>query len=77
MVEYKTRKEVFRRGYGVYECRMCHKKTRGNEDSMQVELCGKCYEEATLENELNDGTITQEQYDRKIASVKERYNGRI
>ena len=74
MTEHKSRKEVFRVGYGVYECRICHKNTRGNEDSVQVELCGKCYDEATLENELNDGIITQEQYDRKMALIKERYN---
>ena len=47
----------FRKGSGVYNCRICGKQTRetGNNESA-VRLCRKCNDRALRENELNDET---------------------
>lgn len=75
MVEYKSR-EVFRQGHGVYVCRSCGKRTRGNDESVEVELCGRCYDVASLENSLSDGIITRAKFDKGMAQIAERYGGK-
>lgn len=58
---------------GVYECYLCHRKTRdtGYGES-SVGLCRFCYEEAETENEFSDETITEEEYRAKLADIDRR-----
>ena len=52
----RQQRSRFQHGSGVYTCRTCGKRTRdtGN-DEAGVRLCRKCFDEATIENEINDG----------------------
>lgn len=65
---------LFRGTGGVYVCRVCEKKTRetGHSES-GAELCAFCFEEAGLENSLADGIITQEEFDKELASLRKQY----
>jgi hypothetical protein len=56
----------FRKGAGCYTCIYCGKRTRdtGNGGG-DYELCKRCLDKAGDENLLSDGTITQEEFDRK------------
>ena len=46
----------FQRGYGVFECRVCGRKTR-NPDHGGTELCSQCFEIAGLDNMVNDNAL--------------------
>ena len=43
---------------GVFTCIVCHRNTRGNGDSAQLELCPECYELAGWDNHHNDNGTT-------------------
>lgn len=51
------RTTTFTKGSGVYECRVCHRRTRddGHGDSVNVRLCTQCYALAGIENMISDG----------------------
>jgi hypothetical protein len=61
----------FRRGSAAYPCGVCGKLTRetGGGES-EVGLCAFCNEEGMLENARNDGHITEDQYEAKLAALK-------
>ncbi len=44
----------FQRGSGVFTCSLCSRRTRGNEESASLELCGECYELCGWDNQHND-----------------------
>jgi hypothetical protein len=61
-------------GSGCYTCRICGKKTRetglGESD---CQLCAYCCEASGLENNLNDGVISEEKYKLSLDTIKIRY----
>lgn len=75
-VEYNIKQGVtqmvkgsrFEKGSGCFTCRVCGRRTRatGQGDNEHVYLCVECFEIAGLENELQDGIITQEEFDRLV-----------
>ena len=44
----------FQQGSGVFNCRICNKRTRDTGENGDVLLCPDCFEESTLENDHND-----------------------
>jgi hypothetical protein len=59
----------------TYDCGICGETTVDNgADHNGCELCEYCYEECTLENELNDGYINQEEHDERLKALKVKYN---
>jgi hypothetical protein len=61
----------FRRGSGVYPCKSCGKMTRATGFSEEnVDLCAYCYEESGLENALQDGDITEAEFDKQIDQLR-------
>lgn len=38
------------------------------------DLCAKCYEKAELENSLQDGDVTEEEYEQRLKEIDERYD---
>lgn len=44
----------FQPGAGVFDCIGCHRRTRGNRDSAQLDMCEDCFELAGLDNQIND-----------------------
>lgn len=75
--EDKSRNSKFRPGMSVFTCRACGKKTRETGSSNgNVELCEYCFEEGGLENDLSDGNITQEEFDKRIAALKAAHAGK-
>jgi len=65
---------TFVRGSTTFTCVCCGKLTRktGVQD-YGSELCPYCYELIGWENALNDGNITQEQYDNYEKELKAQY----
>ena len=67
----RAKRKHFQKGSGCYTCVECGKLTRETgECESGCQLCRKCYEIAGLENELQDGEITQEEYDRQVAEIR-------
>jgi len=67
----KLRKDRFEKGSGCYTCLDCGKRTRETgECESGCQLCKECYELAGLENMLQDGNISQEEYDRRVAEIR-------
>jgi hypothetical protein len=62
-------------GKSTYVCECCGKRTRETgEGESYLTLCAYCYIEAGLENSLSDGHMEQDEFDRRIAELKKRYN---
>jgi hypothetical protein len=53
MAVSQFRKSFFKQT--VFECRVCHRRTRDTGDNGAIELCPQCYIAASIENGLNDG----------------------
>lgn len=68
------RNSTFRLGQSTFHCRACNKLTRDTGDNGSVELCDYCYEEGSLENSLQDGHISQAEFDAEIRSLREQNN---
>lgn len=56
---------------GCYTCRCCGKKTRetGLGESYS-EMCKTCYLIAEQENNLNDGIITEKEFDEYVKEIR-------
>ena len=67
-------RSTFTKGSGVFTCKVCKKQTRNVDGNANVGMCNYCYEESGLENELNDGHISREEYQKRIAELKKIYN---
>jgi hypothetical protein len=64
----------FAKGSGVYTCIVCGKKTRDTGlGEAQMDHCAYCFEVSGLDNELQDGRITAQQYDEHLAKLKAIY----
>ena len=54
-----NRHKTITRGFPVYTCRLCEKRTRAadidEEEAFWCELCVDCYEECNMENAHYDG----------------------
>jgi hypothetical protein len=65
----------FNKNSGCYTCACCGKQTRETGlDESSIGLCAYCYLEGGIENDFSDGNITQEEFDKQIAYLKERYS---
>ena len=64
-----TTNSRFRRGTGCYTCSSCGKRTRNTGDqSLGSTLCPRCWEESGDENMVQDGMMTQAEFDVKWRS---------
>lgn len=62
-----SRSNGFRLGSGCFNCSDCSRKTRHTgEQAMGSDLCPQCWEVAGIYNELQDGMITEAEYDQAI-----------
>ena len=58
----------FQAGSGCYTCKSCGKRTRDTGgDNTDLEMCRECYDRAGDENAVNDGQMTQAEFDAKWA----------
>jgi hypothetical protein len=48
----------FKRGSGMFPCRVCQRNSRNVGDNGDVQLCEQCYELAGLDNVRTDGQLT-------------------
>ena len=65
----------FKAGSGCFTCRECGKLTRdtGNGEA-SLRMCTYCVAEAELYNELQDGHIDGDEYDRQLAELKAQHD---
>ncbi|MDV7392824.1 hypothetical protein RZS08_15755, partial [Arthrospira platensis SPKY1] len=64
----------FRRGSSTFTCEGCGKLTRDTGvQGIGMGLCPYCYEVGGLENSLDDGEITPEQFEAGKAELQKRY----
>jgi hypothetical protein len=65
----------FQKGSGCYTCQSCKRKTRDTGGgAVNNGLCDYCYEEAGLQNSLDDGNITQADFDKQLECLKTQYH---
>jgi len=60
----------FEKYSAIYTCRICDRRTRETGDSESyVGLCADCYNLGGLDNELSDGCIEQDEFNRKARAI--------
>ena len=67
------KREVFQKGRGVYTCVSCGKRTRGDAESADFDLCGRCNAVALLENSCSDGIISESEFSEEMQKIEQRY----
>lgn len=61
----------FQKGSGVYKCLDCGRMTRDTHGEGELQMCYECMKIAELDNALNDGEISETEYDMKVGKLIE------